>query len=115
MATAFAAAVQTDPTAVAGSAEAGADPFVAELCEGVERLRRMSPEELRALIARRVALLDTTLREREARRATIEEAQMAAKILAFRRARAQTISRRVNLASGFAAIASTLLIVAVMA
>lgn len=114
MATAFADAVRTDLTAPPGAPEAGQDAFVAEVCEGVERLRRMSPEELRALIARRVALLDSTLREREARRAAIEEAQMAAKILEFRRTRARQISRRVNVASGFAALASTLLIVAVM-
>jgi hypothetical protein len=89
-----------------------ADQFMAEVRDGAERLVKMSPEELRALIARRVELLETTLKEREARRKALEEANMASKILDLRRERAKRIYRQVNVGSMIAAIASSILIVA---
>ena len=91
-----------------------AGQFMTEVRTGAERLLTMTPEELRALIARRVELLESTLKEREARKAAIEEANMAAKILELRRARAQRIHHRVNVGSAIAAVASTLLIFAVL-
>jgi len=67
--------------------------------EGVKRLMAMSPDELRALIADRVTLLETELKEREARRAALEEARAAQRVLEARRRRALRIRRRVNVAS----------------
>jgi hypothetical protein len=52
---------------------------------GAKKLLEMSPDELRALIAKRVKMLDTELSEREARRAAIEEAMVAQRVLAARR------------------------------
>ena len=40
---------------------------------GAQKILQMSPDELRGLIAKRVKMLDTELKEREARRAAIEE------------------------------------------
>jgi len=91
---------------------ADADHFMAEVRGGAEKLVRMSPEELRTLIARRVELLETTLKEREQRRNALEEANMASKILDLRRERAKRIHHKVNVGSALAAVASSLLIVA---
>ena len=70
---------------------------------GAERLMRMPPNELRELIARRVNMLETELSEREARRAAIEEAMVAQRVLDSRRQRARRIRRKVNIGSSVAA------------
>ena len=78
---------------------------------GIERLSKMSHDELRAVIAERVRLLDTGLREREARRAAIEEAMAAQRVLDARRRRARKIRRKVNIGSSILAAMFTGLIV----
>ncbi|MDA1327186.1 MAG: hypothetical protein O3C34_20900 [Proteobacteria bacterium] len=70
---------------------------------GAERLLKMTPDELRALIAKRVKMLDTELSEREARRAAIEEATAAQRLLAIRRQRARKMRKRVNIGSSLVA------------
>jgi hypothetical protein len=54
------------------------------------------------------------LRERDDRRAAIDTAKLASRMLEERRDRAVRIHKNVNLGSALAAIASTMLIVAVM-
>ena len=78
---------------------------------GAERLLKMPPDELRALIARRKQMLDTELSEREARRAAIEEAMVAQRVLAARRQRARKMRMRVNIGSSLVAAMFTGLIV----
>ena len=78
---------------------------------GVERLSRMSHTELRQVIADRVHLLETELREREQRRAVIEEAMVAQRVLEARRRRAHAIRRKVNIGSSVIAAMFTGLIV----
>lgn len=78
---------------------AGSTALVADVSEGIKRLLAMSPDQLRALIADRVRLLETELKEREARRAALEEARAAQRVLDARRRRAQRIRRRVNILS----------------
>lgn len=89
------------------------DDLVSEMMSGLEKLRQMSHTELRDVISSRVSLLETELRGREARREALNEARAAAKILDLRRERAKRIHRNVNLGSALAAVASTLLIIAV--
>ncbi len=93
---------------------AKANPLLDEIRVGFEELRAMSHDELRQVIDRRVTLLETVLREREERRAAIDTAKMASRMLEVRRDRAVRIHKNVNLGSAVAAVASTLLIVAVM-
>lgn len=81
---------------------------------GVERLSKMSHDELRRVIADRVRMLDNGLREREARRAAIEEATAAQRLLEARRERARRIRRRVNIGSSIVAAMFTGVIVAVL-
>jgi hypothetical protein len=78
---------------------------------GAERLARMSHDEVRQEIAKRVDMLDTVLKEREERRAVIEEALVAQRVLDGRRARARRIRRRVNLGSSLVAAMFTGLVV----
>ncbi len=85
-----------------------------EIRIGFEKLREMDPNQLRQVITRRVEMLETELREREDRRAAIETARLASRMLEIRRDRAIRIQRRVNFGSAMAAVASTFLIVAVM-
>lgn len=91
-----------------------ANPLLDEIRVGFEQLRAMSHDELRDVINRRVMLLETVLREREERRAAIDTAKLASRMLEFRRERAVRIHKNVNMGSAIAAVASTLLIVAVM-
>ncbi len=93
---------------------AKANPLLDEIRVGFEELRAMSHDELRQVINRRVTLLETVLREREERRAAIDTAKLASRMLEVRRDRAVRIHKNVNLGSAVAAVASTLLIVAVM-
>jgi hypothetical protein len=79
-----------------------------ELRIGLERLRTMSHDELRAVIAQRVELLQTVLRQREQRRIALNTAQMASKILDLRRDRAIELQRRVNVGSAVAAAVATI-------
>lgn len=90
------------------------DSLVDELRVGFDRLRAMSHTELRGVISSRVALLEKELRDREERRAALETARTASQILDYRRERAKRIHRTVNFSSACAAVASTMLIVAVM-
>ena len=59
-------------------------------------------------------MLETAFREREDRRAAIDTAKLASRILEVRRDRAVGIDKNVDIGSTIAAVASTLLIVAVM-
>lgn len=77
---------------------------------GLDRLRRMSHDELRSVITNRVALLQNVLKEREARRAALETAQTASRILDLRRERTLRLSRQINVGSVLAAVASTVLL-----
>ncbi len=86
----------------------------AEARLGIERLRTMSPEQLRGVITERVQLLDSVLKEREERAAAIEEAQLAQRVLAVRRQRAQRIRRKVNIGSSLIAAMFTGVVVAGM-
>src|SRR3546814_3572973 len=52
-----------------------ADNLIESARLGAERLARMSHDELRQEIARRVYMLENELKEREERRAAIEEAR----------------------------------------
>lgn len=81
---------------------------------GAKKLLEMSPDELRALIAKRVNMLDTELSEREARRVAIEEAMVAQRVLAARRQRARRLRRKVNIGSSLAAAMFTGLVVVSM-
>lgn len=78
---------------------------------GAERLMRMPPDELHALIAKRVKMLDTELKEREARRTAIEEALAAQRVLDARRQRARRLRRKVNIGSSVVAAMFTGLVV----
>ncbi len=90
------------------------NPLIDEIRVGFEELRAMSHDELRDVINKRVTLLETVLREREERRAAIDTAKLASRMLEVRRDRAVRIHKNVNLGSALAAVSSTLLIVAVM-
>ncbi|MGB0632424.1 MAG: hypothetical protein ACPGRZ_17175 [Alphaproteobacteria bacterium] len=94
--------------------QVGENDLVGEMMQGFDRLRRMSHTELRDVIGSRVALLEHELYEREARRAALDEAKAASRILDLRRERAKRIHRNVNIGSSVAAVASTFLLVAVM-
>ena len=85
-----------------------------EIKLGFEQLRAMNHTELRQVIARRVELLETVLRDRKDRREVIDTARLASRMLDLRRERALRIRKRVNFGSALAAVASTMLIVAVM-
>jgi hypothetical protein len=91
------------------------DDLVGEMMIGFDKLRRMSHNELRNVIGTRLSLLGNELRGRAERREAIDTAQLASHILDFRCERAKRIHRQVNRGSAIAAIASTLLIVAIMA
>ena len=90
------------------------DDVVGKLMIGFDKLRRMPHTELRNVIGTRVSLLENELHGRAERREVIDTAQSASQILYFRRERAKRIHRQVNRGSAIAAIASTLLIVAIM-
>ena len=93
---------------------ADGNPLLDEIRLGFDELRAMSHDELRQVIDQRVAMLETVLREREDRRAAIDTAKLASRMLELRRDRAVRIHKNVNVGSAIAAVASTLLIVAVM-
>jgi hypothetical protein len=90
------------------------DDVVGKLMIGFDKLRRMPHTELRNVIGTRVSLLENELHGRAERREAIDTAQSASHILDFRCERAKRIHRQVNRGSAIAAIASTLLIVAIM-
>jgi hypothetical protein len=81
---------------------------------GFEELRKLNHDELRTVIARRVELLENVLKDREERRAAIETAKMAGKLLDLRHERAVRIHKTVNTGSYWAAAATTLLLFVVM-
>jgi hypothetical protein len=80
---------------------------IEELRIGLERLRKMPHDELRKVIARRVELLQSVLHEREERRAALDTAKMASRILDFRRERAFELRHQVNVGSAVAAALAT--------
>ncbi len=84
----------------------------AEARLGIERLRTMTPDQLRGVITERVQLLDSVLKEREERAAAIEEAQLAQRVLEVRRQRARRIRRKVNIGSSVIAAMFTGVVVA---
>ncbi len=94
--------------------QATSNPLLDEIRVGFDELRAMSHDELRHVINKRVSMLETVLRDREERRAAIDTAKLASRMLEVRRDRAVRIHKNVNLGSALAAVASTLLIVAVM-
>ena len=106
---------QADVAAMSTPPDIGSLPVTQEVFDearaGAERLLKMPPDELRALIARRKQMLDTELSEREARRAAIEEAMVAQRVLAARRQRARKMRKRVNIGSSLVAAMFTGLIV----
>ena len=81
---------------------------------GFEQLRVLNHDDLRKVISRRVDMLETVLRERGERRAAIDTAKLASKMLDLRRQRALRIRKRVDIASAIATIAGTVLIFVVM-
>lgn len=90
------------------------DEVDAEARLGIERLRTMSPEQLRGVITQRVEMLDGVLKEREERTRAIEEANLAQRVLELRRKRAQRIRRKVNIGSSLIAVMFTGVVVAGM-
>ena len=94
--------------------QADGNPLLDEIRLGFEQLRAMSHDELREVIDNRVVMLESVLSEREDRRAAIDTAKLASRMLEVRHDRAVRIHKNVNLGSAIAAVASTLLIVAVM-
>jgi hypothetical protein len=81
---------------------------------GLEELRKLNHDELRAVIKKRVDLLENVLKDREQRRAAMDTANMAGKLLDIRRERAVRIHKTVNAGSYWAAAATTLLLFVVM-
>jgi hypothetical protein len=108
----------TVAAAMVPSTEIAGLPVTQEVFEearaGAEKLLKMPPAELRDLIASRVKLLDTELKEREARRAAIDEALAAQRLLAVRRRRARKMRKRVNIGSSLVAAMFTGLVVVSM-
>ena len=72
---------------------------------GIEKLRHMSHNELKTLIAHRVEMLQTEIKERDDRQKIIGEAQLASRVLSFRRVRARRFTKRVNVGSSLIAVA----------
>lgn len=119
------ARVQNDPAAEVAAAIAaareesapaidGENKLMDEIQIGFDQLRQMSHEDLRQVIMRRVHMLDNVLREREDRRAAIETARLAQRMLEIRRERALKIKRRVDRGSALAAAACTVIIFVAM-
>ncbi len=102
----------------AAQATIGGIPVTPEMFEeakaGAVKLMQMPPDELRSLIARRVKMLQTELSEREARRAAIEEALVAQRVLDARRQRARRLRHRVNIGSSVFAVMFTGLVIVSM-
>ena len=71
-------------------------------------------DELGEVFNKRVSKLESVLHEREDRRAAIDTAKIVFRMIEVRRDRAVRIHKNVNLCGAIAAVASTLLIVAVM-
>jgi hypothetical protein len=112
---ATAAAVRPPAKPLASAAAVATDDkLMAEARIGFEELRKLSHAELRGVIARRVHLLETVLKDRKERRTAIETAQMAGKLLDIRRERAVRIHKTVNTSSYWAAAATMCLVFAVM-
>ena len=76
-----------------------------EIRVGLDRMRRMSHDELRNLVQSRIEMLDGVLIEREKRREAMDTARLASAVLDHRRTRAHTIRRRVDAWSAVAAVA----------
>lgn len=114
MSAAAARVIEETPEVTAATPEPREKNLLGEAQIGFDQLREMSHDELRKVISRRVQMLDTVLREREERRAAIETAKLAARMLDLRRERALTIRKRVDIGSAIAAVACTMLIFVVM-
>lgn len=94
-----------DPESYAPPADE--DAIVDEARIGIEKLRTMSPDELRAVIASRAEMLNTVLHDRLERRAAIQTARLAGKLYDIRHQRARRIYRQVNIGSVIAAMLCT--------
>ena len=81
---------------------------------GLESLLKIPPDELRGVIAKRVELLDTKLKEHEARHKAIDEALAAQRVLEAKRQQSKPIRRNVNFGSFIAAAMFTGLIIVSM-
>ena len=81
---------------------------------GLESLLKIPPDELRVVIAKRVELLDTELKEREGCRKAIDEALAAQRVLEAKRQQSKPIRRNVNFGSFIAAAMFTGLIIVSM-
>jgi hypothetical protein len=103
----FPGAGDRDPLAIS-------QDIIANAMAGVESLLKMPPDELRGVIAKRVELLDTELKEREGRRKAIDEALAAQRVLEAKRQQAKRIRRKVNIGSSVAAAMFTGFIVVSM-
>jgi hypothetical protein len=103
----FPGAGDRDPQAIS-------QDIIANAMAGVESLLKMPPDELRGVIAKRVELLDTELKEREGRRKAIDEALAAQRVLEAKRQQAKRIRRKVNIGSSVAAAMFTGFIVVSM-
>ena len=104
--------------AMSPSKEIGGLPVTQEVFDearaGAEKILKMPPQELQALIARRVKMLDTELNERETRRTAIDEALVAQRVLAARRQGARKMRKRVNIGSSLVALMFTGFVVVTM-
>ena len=81
---------------------------------GVESLLKIPSDELRGVIAKRVELLNTKLKEHEARHKAIDEALAAQRVLEAERQQSKRIRRNVNIGSFVAAAMFTGLIIVSM-
>lgn len=102
------------PNALVPQEAPPSDPIMNEVRIGVDRLREMTPQELRGVIATRVEMLENVLKDREHRREAIQTAKIAAKIYDVRHQRSHKIHRSVNYGSAIAAVLSTCLIIVIM-
>ncbi|MBK19007.1 MAG: hypothetical protein CMM52_09265 [Rhodospirillaceae bacterium] len=103
----FPGAGDRDPQAIS-------QDIIENAMSGVEKLLKMPPDELRDVIAQRVELLDSELKERETRRKAIDEALTAQRILKAKGERARDIRHKVNVGSSVAAAMFTGIVIVSM-
>jgi hypothetical protein len=107
-----AAALLPIPGAPKDAAEARA--LAEEIRVGLDRMRRMSHDELQNLVQSRIRMLDSVLIEREEKRAAAEIARIGTAVLEHRRERAHKIRHNVNAWSAAAAAACVGFVIAHM-
>lgn len=84
--------------------------LMSDIHAGLDKLRKMSQDELKALIRRRVALLDNTLVEREERREVLHAARLASRLMDIRRDNSRRMKRRVSMFSYASAVSGTVVL-----